>query len=143
VRRWFIVRRLLGISPLILALGACGGSSDSNDCAARTGAYRIDFVLQSGTCQAFDPQVFTMDPSGQKSASEECVGHEESPSSDNCSAILKVSCPAGVGYVLLMSGTVAWNKDGSQGTGSVLADIQKEDGTYPCTSTYATTYTKR
>ena len=30
-----------------------------------------------------------------------------------------------------------------QGTGSSHVDIQKDDGTYPCTSTFATTYTKQ
>jgi hypothetical protein len=136
-----VVQRIRYLGPLLFAILGCG-SSEGPHCAARSGVYKVEFGTSTGTCQQFEPQQFTLDPTGQAAPST-CTAHEEAPAADNCSALLKVGCPAGSGYELLLSGTISWTEDGTRGSGTVHADIQKADGTYPCTSTYQTTYTRQ
>ena len=120
---------------LVLFLAAC---SSGGPCANRQGSYIVDFSERSGNCGPINESIVNIQPGGSQSS---CTG-PVNVSTDNCTVDLDIRCPLANGETLAETGQVAWNADGSSGSGVISASLLSGGATV-CQSTYDVHYQRQ
>lgn len=132
--------KTLATLALFAALGAkpagCGGDDKDIHCVDRSGSYRVQMKLQTGSCAKTTESVLdTAKPS-------ECTGTPK-VSENNCEVSRNEICPDGTGgSTAQISGTETWAPDGEGGSATLMISKIDDDGTRGCKATYNVTYTR-
>lgn len=131
---------------LLVLSAAIGCGSPGNDpapqptgtCAARSGTYRVSYVLQSGDCGPMPDQIFTAGAAGPPVGGPPVTGCSDmgSTSADLCRMTIHYSCSD-----FSERGTVDWDAAGNVGNGTVT--IGRQSTTSFCMGFYGVTYERQ
>jgi hypothetical protein len=132
------------LSGCIISVPSADSDGGATRCADRTGSYVARFVEQSGTCGPLPDQVLTIQStqSGQ-AVPAGCTG-TVTPSSDNCTVQVDMTCPGEPGTHVTQQGQATWSTDASSGSATLQVSTSVDaDGSVTCSSSYAVSYTRQ